>query len=79
MGARNTAGFSSQIQRGSLPNENHITYEGIFNELKFDVGAKSHLLSDLNIGYARYQYANSCVDNKVNDYLALFLKGSKDG
>lgn len=34
---------------------------------------------DLQIGYARYQFPNSCYDKNINDYLALFVKGQKDG
>ena len=31
------------------------------------------------MGYARYQFLGSTHDKKINDYLALFVKGSKDG
>ena len=37
-GSLNTKGFSSQIESGQLPEPTHITYEGVFNEIKFDVG-----------------------------------------
>ena len=47
--------------------------------MKFDVGKKANLIKDLHIGYARYQYSNSCFDTQINDYLALFVKGNKDG
>ncbi len=79
MGSFNTAGFSSQIESGNLPNETHIAYEGLFNEIKFDVGKKTDLPKDIHFGYARYQFSESPHDNKVNDYLALFLKSNKDG
>lgn len=41
MGARNTRGFSASVSYGSLPDVSHLTYEGVFNELKFDVGKKA--------------------------------------
>lgn len=78
-GARNTSGFSNQIQYGHLPSPTHITYEGIFNEIKFNVGKKTYLPTDLHLGYARYQFKESAQDNTINDYLAIFVKGSKDG
>lgn len=34
---------------------------------------------ELYIGYARAQNQNSLFDNKINDYLAVFTKGNKDG
>jgi hypothetical protein len=34
---------------------------------------------DIHYGYARYQFASSSFDKKITDYLALFLKSSKDG
>ena len=37
-GALNTKGFTSQIQYGVLPEPTHLPYEGVFNEIKFDVG-----------------------------------------
>jgi len=40
-GARNSVGFSSAASQGLLPNPDHITYEGIFNELKYDIGQKT--------------------------------------
>jgi hypothetical protein len=51
----------------------------VFNEIKFDVGNKTPLVKDLHFGYARYQFSESPFDNKINDYLALFVKGNKDG
>jgi hypothetical protein len=30
-GARNTRGFTSQIEEGELPDQNHLTFEGVFN------------------------------------------------
>ena len=58
---------------------NHLTYEGIFNELKFDVGKKTNKLVDVHMEYARYQFKESLQDAKINNYLALFMKSSKDG
>lgn len=34
---------------------------------------------DLHLGYSRYQFIKSKFDDKTNDYLALFLKSSRDG
>ena len=34
---------------------------------------------DLYFGYSRYQFEKSQFDSKTNDYLALFMKSSKDG
>ena len=31
------------------------------------------------MGYARYQFLKSVHDKSINDYLALFVKGNKDG
>ena len=78
-GALNTRGFSSQIEYGLLPQPSHLTYEGIFNEIKFDVGKVPNLPLDLQLGYARYQFQESTHDKNINDYLALFVKGDKDG
>lgn len=79
MGARNTRGFSTALESNQLPPPTHITYEGIFNELKFDVGQKTKDPMDLHLGYARYQFADSHRDPSINDYLALFLKSERDG
>jgi len=78
-GARNTSGFSASLSSGTLSSQNHITYEGLFNELKFDVGKKTEKITDLHFGYARYQFSKSKQDNSIHDYLALFVKGSSDG
>jgi Ca-activated chloride channel homolog len=43
------------------------------------VGPKTELVKDLHFGYARYQFQESTYDSQINDYLALFVKGSKDG
>jgi uncharacterized protein with von Willebrand factor type A (vWA) domain len=34
---------------------------------------------DIHHGYTRYQFTKSMFDGKINDYLALFLKSSRDG
>ena len=34
---------------------------------------------ELYLGYSRSQNAESLWDKKVNDYLSIFTKGSKDG
>jgi hypothetical protein len=77
--ALNTKGFSSSLENKSLPPSSHITYGGSFNEVNFSVGPKAKKPIELHIGYARSQYIHSCIDNSVNDYLAIFTKGSKDG
>lgn len=56
MGAINTRGFSSCVSTGVLPPDSHITYEGVFNELKFDVGPKTIKTLDCHFGYARYMF-----------------------
>ncbi len=79
MGARNTRGFTASVESGQLPQPTHLTYQGLFNELKFDVGLRTEKIVDLHFGYARYQFQKSQYDNKINDYLAIFMKSSKDG
>ena len=74
MGARNTSGFKSYVSSASLPPPTHLTYEGLFNELEFNVGPKTKLPVDLHLGFARYQFQKSKYDSSANDYLALFLK-----
>ena len=78
-GARNTVGFTSGVKRGILPPHTHLTYEGLFNELKYNVGPKTDKVVDLHFGYSRFQFINSEFDSSVNDYLALFMKGKDDG
>lgn len=79
MGAFNSSGFTSQLESGVMPEVDHITYEGVFNELTFQIGPKSELPMDLHIGFCRTQNANSLVDKEPANYLALFTKGAKDG
>lgn len=62
MGAINTRGFSSCVSTGVLPPDSHITFEGVFNELKFDVGQKTKKTIDCHLGYARYQFKESLFD-----------------
>ena len=78
-GARNTVGFTSGVKRGILPPHTHLTYEGLLNELKYNVGPKTDKVVDLHFGYSRFQFINSEFDSSVNDYLALFMKGKDDG
>ena len=47
--------------------------------LTANVGKKTDKIVDLHLGYARYQFAQSQHDTHINDYLALFVKGSADG
>ena len=79
MGAMNSAGFSSQIDSGLLPSPDHITYEGVFNEVTFSIGPKGELSLDLHVGFCRNQNPSSLVDREPQDYLALFTQGSHDG
>ena len=58
-GARNTVGFSSGVKTGILPPHTHLTYEGLFNELKYNVGPKTDKVVDLHFGYSRFQFINS--------------------
>jgi hypothetical protein len=75
----NTKGFSSALESNNIPPSSHITYGGCFNELKFSIGQRAVKSLELHLGYARAQNENSVFDNKINDYLAIFTKGSKDG
>lgn len=36
----NSVGFTSKLRSGALPDSNHISYEGVFNELTFKIGPK---------------------------------------
>ena len=78
-GARNTVGFTNSLQTGVLPPHTYLTYQGLFNQLKYNVGPKTDKILDLHFGYSRFQFLNNQYDNSINDYLALFLKGKADG
>lgn len=78
-GSRNTSGFTTCLQKNHLPPATHLSYEGIFNELKFNAGPKTEKVLDIHHGYARFQFAESKFNSETNDYLALFLKGKSDG
>ena len=75
----NSVGFSSQASTGRLPKPSHLSYEGLFNEIKFDVGQLTETPLDLKIGYARHQFLGSSFDKEINDFVAIFVKGKKDG
>lgn len=79
MSSMNSRGFSSQVSRGKLPEADHITYEGVFNELTFPVGGKSTKLLDLHMGFCRSVNKQSTADNKVHEFIALFVKSKADG
>lgn len=79
MPSMNSRGFSSQVERGQLPAADHITYEGVFNELTFQAGPVTDKLLDLHIGFCRAGNKQSAVDSRVHEFLALFLKGDSDG
>ncbi len=71
IGALNSKGFSSAIiSSGELPPSDHLTYEGVFNELCFPVGPRATKECELHIGFCRSQYASSLVDAGDRDYLA---------
>jgi hypothetical protein len=78
-GARNATGLSACLSEGRVPLHTHLSYEGLFNELRYSVGSKTEKVVDLHHGYARFQFNESKFDNSINDYLALFLKGKTDG
>ena len=63
MGARNVAGFSNSVKAGILPPHTHLTYEGLFNELKYNVGPKTDKVLDLHFGYSRFQFLKSQFDS----------------
>lgn len=77
--ALNTKGFSSSLENHVIPESDHLTYEGSFNELKFSIGKKAQKPMELYLGYARAQNSESLWDKEVNDYLTIFTKGAKDG
>ena len=70
-GSRNTAGFSATIasstnitshptykmNASTLPPPTHLSYEGLFNELRFNVGPKTDKDIDIHHGYARFQFS----------------------
>ena len=56
-GARNAAGIHPSMHCGNLPPHSHISYEGVFNELRYNVGPKTDKILDLHHGYARFQFA----------------------
>lgn len=78
-GARNTAGFSAIVHKKHLPPPTHLSYEGLFNELRFNVGPKTDKVVDLHHDYARFQFKESKFDSDIHDYLTLFVKGKADG
>lgn len=65
-GSLNSAGFSSQLESGVLPQSDHITYAGVFNELEFDIGSKAEKPLDLHIGFARANNPSSVADKRIN-------------
>ncbi len=75
----NTKGFTSSLESNIVPPSSHITYGGCFNELKFSIGPRAVKPLELHIGFARAQNQYSVFDNKINNYLAIFTKGNKDG
>lgn len=77
-GALNARGFSEAIQENVLPDYNHITHSGIFNENYFSVGERAKTLLEIHHGLA----VSNCdlYDMASRNYfLSLFLKSSTDG
>ena len=56
-GARNSVGLHHSVWHGHLPPHTHISYEGVFNELRYNVGPKTDKILDLHHAYARFQFA----------------------
>jgi hypothetical protein len=54
-GSLNTKGFTSCLENNIIPEADHLTYEGSFNELKFSIGKKAQKPMELYLGYARAQ------------------------
>jgi hypothetical protein len=75
----NSKGFTSQVSQGRLPDSDHITYPGVFNEIDFEVGPKSDKIADLHLGFCRASNPSSSEDKSINEFLALFMKGKDDG
>ena len=65
------------IRQTPRPNAYNILRSIQWNQIR--CGTKDELTKDLHFGYARYQFQESTYDNQINDYLALFVKGCKDG
>lgn len=55
-GSLNSSGYSAAIAAGRLPAHTHLTYQGLFNELRYSVGSKTDKVLDLHHGYARLQF-----------------------
>lgn len=62
LGARNTVGFTQSVKTGLLPPHTHLTYEGVFNEIKYNMGSKTDKIVDLHYGYSRFQFSKSKFD-----------------
>ena len=65
-GPLNSKGFSSSLEQGVLPSPDHITYAGVFNEIQFDVGAKTKKVADLHLGFCRTSNPSSAEDKGIN-------------
>ena len=77
--AFNSRGFSFGVSSGVFSKESHLTYEEVFNELKYNVGKPTIKSVDLHFGYTRYKFPHSAYDRVTHDYLAVFVKGESDG
>jgi hypothetical protein len=77
-GALNAKGFSQSIEAKQLPDYNHITHSGIFNENYFQVGDRAQRLLEIHHGLG----VSNCDLHDLpprNYFLSLFLKSSTDG
>lgn len=77
-GALNARGFSEALSENILPDYNHITHSGIFNENYFSVGKRSENLLDIHHGLAISNCDLYDIPSR-NYFLSLFLKSSTDG
>ena len=77
-GARNTAGFDQSVNSGTLPQFDHITHAGVYNENYFDIGGKTDKLVDLHYGLGLSNCDLYDLPSR-NYFLSLFIKSSKDG
>lgn len=64
--ALNSAGFANQVSNCKLPDADHITYAGVFNEIEYDVGPKTDKVVDLHLGFCRASNPSSAQDKNIN-------------
>lgn len=69
--ARDTTGFTDAVRGGYLPNEETITYCGVFSENRFSTGPKEREMT-CNVEIECGQYGDE-------SYMGLYLKSKCDG